>query len=134
MTCFDSSPHLFVRIKLSASHFEPSTGTAACQLAKMHGCRVLASAGSEAKVAFLAQAHAEFAHFAYQSAASEPRPCSVDFLVRRDPCQCTLSAGSELPPFNAYGCKPFMINWLQRFGEFVNFSLRRYSGGGIGEP
>ena len=28
-------------------------GTAACQLAKMHGCRVLASAGSHDKVAFL---------------------------------------------------------------------------------
>jgi NADPH-dependent curcumin reductase CurA len=30
-----------------------AVGTAACQLAKMHGCRVLASAGSDEKVAFL---------------------------------------------------------------------------------
>ena len=30
-----------------------AVGTAACQLAKMHGCRVLASAGSEEKVDFL---------------------------------------------------------------------------------
>jgi len=30
-----------------------AVGSAACQLAKMHGCRVLASAGSEDKVAFL---------------------------------------------------------------------------------
>jgi NADPH-dependent curcumin reductase CurA len=30
-----------------------AVGSAACQLAKMHGCRVLASAGSEEKVSFL---------------------------------------------------------------------------------
>ncbi len=37
-------------------------GTAACQLAKMHGCRVIASAGTEAKVAFLREElHVDYA-------------------------------------------------------------------------
>ncbi len=39
-----------------------AVGMAACQLAKMHGCRVLASAGSEAKVAFLRdELHVDYA-------------------------------------------------------------------------